>query len=498
MTVLRLASSGTRDLGELMSGQRKPVGTARMTIGLAAAATAALASSGAQAVAPATPSTAAPDRRLETVFDRPLGDPTAFDDRIFFRARARGYGWELWRSNGTRRGTSLLKDLRPGRAGSYPSDFIAARDTLYFFATGGRSRTDLWKTDGTRSGTIRVKRGVGVDTYDVDAAAAGNKLFFFAVDETHGRALWRSDGTASGTVVVKDHIAPGWQHHNGAPDEMEAVGGTMFFTADDRTHGRELWKSNGRVRGTKLVKDIYPGRRANGTYDGPAGLTAVGSSLLFSADDGTHGRVLWRSDGSSSGTTLLKDVAFPRWTSPVAVGDTLFFAGEDPDHGNELWKSDGTPGGTVMVANIRADDPYRYSGYPGSLMAAESRVYFSASSDGRASELWVSDGMAAETLALTDLHPEGCTAPEYCDDALTLQTVGDSVYFEVRSDSEEAAGSELWYSDGTVDGTELVEAFHPGPQSDPPIDEVLQIRGTLFLEVTDADDGERLIKVVDN
>lgn len=480
-----------------MSGQRKPVGTARITIGLAAAATAALASSGAQAVAPAARGATAPDRHLETVFDRPLVDPTAFDDRIFFGARARGYGWELWRSNGTRRGTSLLKDLRPGRAGSYPSDFIPARDTLYFFAKGGRSRTDLWKTDGTRSGTIRVKRGVGVDTYDVDAAAAGNKLFFFAVDETHGRALWRSDGTPSGTVVVKDHIAPGWHHDNDSPDEMEAIGGTMFFTADDRTHGRELWKSNGSVRGTKLVKDIYPGRRARGTYDGPAGLTALGSSLFFSADDGTHGRVLWRSDGTASGTTLVEDVSFPRWTSPAAVGDTLFFAGEDPDHGNELWKSDGTSAGTVMVANIRADDPYRYSGYPNRLMAAEGRVYFTASSDGKASELWASDGSAAGTLVLTDLHPEGCSAPEYCGDPVTLQTVGDSVYFEVRPDWDEAAGSELWYSDGTVDGTGLVEVLDPGPQSDPPIEEVFQIRGTLFLKVTEAGDGERLVKVVE-
>ena len=44
-----------------------------------------------------------------------------------------------------------------------------------------------------------------------------------------------------------------------SPSSLTGVGGTLFFTADDGTHGRELWKSDGTEAGTVLVKDIDPG-----------------------------------------------------------------------------------------------------------------------------------------------------------------------------------------------------------------------------------------------
>ena len=45
------------------------------------------------------------------------------------------------------------------------------------------------------------------------------------------------------------------------PSDFTDVGGTLFFTADDGIHGRELWKSDGTRAGTVLVKDIVARRR---------------------------------------------------------------------------------------------------------------------------------------------------------------------------------------------------------------------------------------------
>ena len=82
------------------------------------------------------------------------------------------------------------------------------------------------------------------------------------------------------------------------------MNGTLFFTANDGTNGRELWKSDGTAAGTVLVKDIQPGQRQLE----PRQPDGRGRPLFFAADDGTNGEELWRSDGTAAGTVLVKDI----------------------------------------------------------------------------------------------------------------------------------------------------------------------------------------------
>ncbi len=129
--------------------------------------------------------------------------------------------------------------------------------------------------------------------------------------------------------------------------------GTLYFVANDGSNGFELWKSDGTASGTVLVKDIHPSSNSN-----PVNLTNVNGILYFKANDGSNGCELWKSDGTTAGTVLVKDI-HPTGTSDpkdlTSVAGILYYFGADNGTtGSELWKSDGTPAGTILVKDINS------------------------------------------------------------------------------------------------------------------------------------------------
>jgi ELWxxDGT repeat protein len=162
------------------------------------------------------------------------------------------------------------------------------------------------------------------------------------------------------------------------------VGGTLFFTANDGTTGVELWKSDGTGAGTMLVKDINPG----GASSSPQALTEPIDKIFFTADDGTNGRELWKSNGTELGTMLLKDInpgdasSDPRALSVWCVTDqcddtlTLFFSANDGTTGVELWKSDeSTPTPSPSPSPTTAASPTILVVGPGGGMAPRVKIF---------------------------------------------------------------------------------------------------------------------------
>src|SRR3954470_8689871 len=116
----------------------------------------------------------------------------------------------------------------------------------------------------------------------------------------HSRALWletlENRALLSGTPELLKNINP--RTEGSSPGQFVQVGPTVFFSARDSEHGRELWKTDGTAAGTVIVKDIDPGDP--GSY--PEYLTAFKGALFFAAGDGEHGTELWKSDGTAAGT----------------------------------------------------------------------------------------------------------------------------------------------------------------------------------------------------
>ena len=318
---------------------------------------------------------------------------------LYFTADDGVHGWELWRSDGTEGGTTLVVDLQPGPWGAVESAPVAYKGRLYFVAEDEAHGAELWSSDGTEGGASLVRDiAPGEASSDVtNLMVSGDTLFFTAVED-HGRELWRSDGTEDGTRLVKD-IGPGFS--GSCCGLMTPFQGRLLFSANDGVHGREPWISDGTEQGTVQLKDIVPG--SGSTFYGE--MVVAGASAYFGAYDGLHGSELWRTDGTEAGTSMVADIlpgtasSFPNFLGPI--GDSVAFMvrlGEGPE--SAIWRSDGTEAGTRAVA-----PPFEMS--PWAAAPFDLGILFSEFDEEHGLELWRTDGTPQGTAFVQDVAPGG-------------------------------------------------------------------------------------------
>jgi len=256
------------------------------------------------------------------------------------------------------------------------------------------------------------------------------------------------------------------------------VGSELYFRNEEASTGKELWKTDGTASGTVLVKDINPGS----SDSSPWALTTIGNLVYFHADDGTNGAELWVSDGTHDGTYMIKDINPSGSSTPtrfVSVGSEVFFLANDGTHGAELWKTDGTEVGTVMVKDIRTG-AYGQNPCVSCWIVWDDKLYFSPY-DGTQTEIWVSDGTDSGTYMVKDINPSGSSYPS------GFTPLGQFLYF---SAGNSASNHELWRTDGTEGGTTLVKEINPTGSSSPTL--LTPIGDLLIFRADDGTHGKEL------
>jgi ELWxxDGT repeat protein len=401
---------------------------------------------------------------------------------------------QLWRTDGSQAGTTLVADLTPPLAvdlGYFVGGLTASAGKLYFTGPlGSDGRPVLWRSDGTRAGTVPFLALDGDDpflptlaggrvflvasapdpkgltlwatdgsadpqpltqitsaTATVDAVwlkPLGNRVYLLANDGTHGQQIWVSDGTRAGTAALtgfsnRDPFA------DLGPDRIELVANRLLFIAADGTHPSTLWTSSGPQAMTPLCAGSC------GHISSSTRLVKLGARVVFLTGDDQSGFALWASDGTAAGTTVLKQACVGTcnpFSLTVLGGEVFFPVDADHAHGSVLWQSDGTAAGTHPAAGGRIDSSLATL-YPLDLAILGSRFLFTGPEGDGSSELWTTDGTAAGTRQLTDAAAPASSSPN------GFVSLGNRVFFR-------AGFGRLWQSDGTAATTVEVPGVDAG------------------------------------
>jgi ELWxxDGT repeat protein len=507
----------------------------------------ALAPGAAQAAATARPAASPAARPVASLVDDIAPGPassdpqdlTAMNGELYFTAWSPRHGRQLWKSNGTARGTAMLTHVA-GPAGADPQDLTAADGVLFFSARAPGHGRQLWKSNGTAAGTTQVSHiapaPVGLDpagiTYAIGqqvlSPTPGQVLVYFSGwDPVHGRQLWRSNGTTAGTVRITG-VNPGPARGLAPLDIAPLTGTTAMFSGNDGVHGRQPWVTDGTTAGTHMYEDLNPGPAGSDPAQitpeiYPMGILTDYPVWYFSANDG-HGREffiaydddppadvydirpghaspdpgpfdsvtaetgLLAATGATGGRGLFE---VPQPPFPPAAGTVTKVAGVGPGHGSD-----------PLLA------PASLIGYDPSLSGWATRTYFVGDDAGHGRQLWQADEFViigageggtfsfavAGVRLVDDINPAGASPQDLTAVGGTPVLTSVTGATEVFSANDGRHGRQLWYSDGWPGNTRMAADINPGPAGSDPQD-ITAVGQVVYFSAFDRAHGRELWKL---
>ncbi|MEO8503164.1 MAG: hypothetical protein ABI609_04625 [Acidobacteriota bacterium] len=395
----------------------------------------------------------------------------------------------LWKVGPAGVSAERLHEFQPADGPSGPRGQAVVGRHLLMYSQVGPGNTRLMSSDGTTHGTVEVSSAVRepIDSLDEprehDFTVVGSRAFFSA-----NRRFWATDGSRLGTRALQKRSGG-----LGSAVPIAAVGDGLLFSGHTGSAVHcdpgesEPWMTDGTRLGTRRIVDLNPFLTlANSppcddvtlsSEPGPG--VGLGGLAFFAADDLIHGRELFATDGTTSGTRLVADINLGQVPNTVTdpdvsphapeviglgsspsdfarLGSSVLFVADDGRTGRELWITNGRRRGTHRIADLALGPE---SSSPRSLVTMGGLVYFFARHDGTEA-LYRTDGTGGGTRLVSTLELDGALSlPE------TLVAVGDKVFFSAWNRS---TGKELWTSQGTVESTRMVVNLRLGERGSSP------------------------------
>jgi len=351
--------------------------------------------------------------------------------KVFFHASSKDTGYEVWVTDGTLRGTRVVKDINPGKGKSVNQngrDFELQTEELHgkllFFANDGVHGKELWSTSGTEKGTKMVKDIVedGNGALRGSFSKYGDKLYFTMMQEDQPDQLWMTNGTSEGTAPVGDYFIFPPDTHIMSLIENTTFDGKSYFIIKP-TNGSDvfLYTSDGTKEGTESISKIR-------TTGNSQQLVEFKDKLYIKA------RTLWMTDGTEEGTLEVRGPSGSPFSVPqsMVVANGLLFFFSDCD----LFRTDGTSEGFVKLLE-----------QPGSSTCSNELVKLGNKVLLRSGgQPYVSDGTAAGTFRVVDANLTSSTLYAVHNDQVA--------FFAATSKSNTYGhGHDLWVTDGTPENT---------------------------------------------
>ncbi len=300
-------------------------------------------------------------------------------------------------------------------------------------------------------------------SYPKNLTTSGQTLFFSA-DDGHGYELYSTNGKPESTHVVKD-IRPGIGGSD--PDSFFAAdGGVVYFTASPADGTRSLFRSDGTTAGTTKVLDL-PANVDFGTSGEARSAVGRNGELYFTTTTRSDRDVqFWKTDGKT--TTLLRDFGTDSTHVHTSVGlsqgvvtvnhtEHIEQWGWNP---SSVWVTDGTPAGTRLQQQplTTVDRNYVAAALNNGVKIAPGLFVHTtilSYANGNTSTLWASDGLnSSSTKLLVAISTFG--------DPISLRALvplNGKAYFIAQGVSLSTSG--LWVTDGTPTGTKRISRDVP-------------------------------------